>query len=545
MTPTSRRSFVLLAWAVVLALALTLGGAGDLADLPGAQVQTIAAAPLLAPAAAPDNSIVLQPFLSGITSPVFITHAGDGTGRLFVVEQGGLIKVVKNGVVNPTPFLNVTSRIVSGGEQGLLGLAFHPQFKTNGKFYVFYTARPPANQPPPPPDPNVGSNTLAEFHVTPGGDVANQDPDRILLSIYDRAANHNGGNLAFGPDHFLYIGTGDEGGGGDTFHNSQNLNSLLAKILRIDVDTPGTPDPPGAGYSVPPDNPFVGQANIRPEIWLYGLRNPWRWSFDRATGDLIIADVGQGNWEEVDRIPHGQRGLNLGWNIREGTHCYPPGTTSCASAGLTPPVLEYGHGPECSITGGYRYRGLANPAFSGLYFYADLCSGRVWKALPTGSSWSSTEALDTTLTPVSFGEDESGELFLVTQANATNPAAIFRLVQAGGPPANCATRPRVVLQSQRIASGTLAVTLSSTTSVSVTTNELQSVAFVHVNNAAVTIGSQVDQTVPFTAALGNGTTTAFFTVRRLQAGVPMHVDIGVTDRCGVWPTFLGGGASMP
>jgi len=356
------RFWLVVGWALVLALGSTFTSV--VAQAPGTPRDAVAG-----PLAAPDNSLILQPFLtSGLTSPVLITHAGDGSNRQFIVEQGGKIKVVVNGVIQATPFLDLTSKIVSGGEQGLLGLAFHPQFKTNGRFFVFYTAKVPN----PNPSGTVGNDVLAEFQVSPpSANQANATAVRTLLDLTDRQTNHNGGNLAFGPkDGYLYVGTGDEGGGGDTYENAQNLQAFYGKILRLDVDN----IPAGATYGIPPTNPFVGQANKLPEIWAYGMRNPWRWSFDRLTGDQWIGDVGQGAWEEIDVLPSGVGGINLGWNDREGAHCYDP-STGCLTAGRTDPVLEYDHSLGCAVIGGYSYRGNMFPSLQGTYIYADECSG--------------------------------------------------------------------------------------------------------------------------------------------------------------------------
>ena len=290
----------------VVALVLMVGACG--LPLPaslgwlGPDTLPLAAA---APLSAPDNSLVLQPFLTGLSSPVFLTHPNDGSGRLFIVEQGGKVKVVVGGQVRSTPFIDLASRAVTGGEQGVLGLAFHPQYQRNGRFYVFYTAKPP---------PGVGNNVVAEFRVSSGDpNVADPTPVRTLISQPDREGNHNGGMIAFGPDGYLYVGMGDEGGGGDPYENAQNLGVLFGKLLRLDVDNGGQPLPPGFTYAIPSGNPFVGQGGARAEIWAYGFRNPWRWSFDRLTGDLLIGDVGQGAWEEVDFVQRpGRRQLWLG-----------------------------------------------------------------------------------------------------------------------------------------------------------------------------------------------------------------------------------------
>jgi glucose/arabinose dehydrogenase len=528
-------------WAIVLALASVLGP-GD-AGLPGPRSASIAAAPLAAPAAAPDNSIVLQPFLSGLSGPVFITHAGDGSGRLFVVEQGGLIKVVAGREVRPTPFLDLTALVSTVNEEGLLGLAFHPNYKNNGRFFVFYTAKPP-----PPPSTNVGSNMLVEYRVSANPEIANPTPVHTLLEIPDRYPNHNGGNLAFGPDSFLYVGTGDEGSGGDPDDNAQNLGSLFGKLLRLDVDhfdPAHPPAPPGSFYAIPPGNPFVSLAGARPEIWAFGFRNPWRWSFDRQTGDIYVGDVGQGAWEEVDRLPAGQAGMNLGWDDREGAHCFEP-MTGCLTAGRTDPILEYDHSASggCAITGGYRYRGFANPALAGIYFYGDYCSGRIWKGIsqsPNQGSWSAVEALDTSYTISSFGQDEAGELYVVVHTTGL----VLRIAQPpAAPPAGCSTRPRVVLQTTRSGPGTLSVVVTATDNATLTNNQLQSVGFTRIANALVTMGSQVNQQSPFSVTLPGGTRSTQFTVQRQQAGQAFHVDLSVVDRCGPWSTFVGAGAGF-
>jgi glucose/arabinose dehydrogenase len=518
---------VLAALSVVVALAVALGADGGLSRgrMPDAR-----AAPLDAPVAAPDNSIVLQQFLSGFSFPVFMTHAGDGTNWLWVVEKAGLIKLVVNGNVRQTPFLDLVDTVSVVGEQGLLGLAFHPLYETNGRFFVYYTAKPSGS--------SVGNNTLAEYHVDESNPhVANPAPVRVLLSIPDGATNHNGGTIAFGQDGKLYIATGDSGASAAT---AQDPMSLFGKVLRIDVDTPGTPQPPGFGYSIPPDNPFVGNPAYRPEIWALGLRNPYRWSFDRQTGDMLVADVGAVSWEEVSFLPRGVGGLNLGWVIREGKHCTPPATT-CSTAGLTDPILEYDHSLGCAIAGGYRYRGGLNPALRGIYFYGDFCSGRVWKGIASGRFWGAIEALDTDHNITSFGEDEAGELYVVAASGQ-----ILRLLQAPSPPvANCSQRPRIDVRTVRVAPGTLQVTLTATNSATVASNVLQSIVFNHIVNGSVTIGAQSNQTSPFSVTLPPSTTSAQFTAARTQAGQVLHVDFSVTDLCGPWQTFVGGGTSMP
>ena len=353
-------------------------------------------------------TLVLEPVLDGFSSPVFVGHAGDGSGRLFVVEQGGTIRVVVNGQVLPEPFLDVRSLVVTGGERGLLGVAFHPRYAENGRFFIAYTAR-------------NGDNTVARYRVSADPNRADPASATVLFALPDPAPNHNGGMLAFGPDGYLYVGTGDSGGSGDPRGNGQNLGTLFGKMLRLDVDA-------GEPYGVPPDNPFVGQGGARPEIWALGLRNPWRYSFDRATGDLWIADVGQNAYEEINLQRADSRGgENYGWNRMEGMHCFPIGSR-CDADGLTLPVAEYPtRRPECSVTGGYVYRRGAQPALTGGYFYADYCSGRIWSLhqAPEGA-WVQTELLDTDLTISSFGEDEASELYLLDHRGGR----IYRLTAA-------------------------------------------------------------------------------------------------------------------
>jgi glucose/arabinose dehydrogenase len=364
-------------------------------------------------------TIQLQLVAGGFTRPVFITHANDGSGRLFVVEQGGQIRILHtDGSISPTPFLDISSRVLSpahggGNEQGLLGLAFPPDYPQKGHFYVYYTN-------------HDGNNLVARFRLT--GDPSVADPaseEQILLLEHPGASNHNGGQISFGADGYLYIGTGDGGGGGDPNGNAQNPASLLGKILRIDVEysTPpadystylpclqkGEGQGQNAAYLIPPDNPFVGKPGYRGEIWALGLRNPWRFSFDRQTHDLYIGDVGQNMYEEVDFQPASSKGgENYGWNVLEGNHCYNAAT--CDSTRMAPPVTEYDHSQGCSITGGYVSRGTAYPAMQGIYFFADYCSGKIW-GLQNDGGWQSLKLLESSLNVSSFGEGESGELYL-------------------------------------------------------------------------------------------------------------------------------------
>lgn len=350
----------------------------------------------------------LQPLAQRFDQPTFVTNAHDGSGRLFIVEKPGTISIVSGGQILPQPFLDIRSLVgPSGPEQGLLGLAFHPQFVQNGRFFVFYTANNDAN----------GDNTLAEFRVSANPNRADPASRRVLLAIPDFAPNHNGGMVTFGPDGYLYVGTGDGGGGGDPERNGQNINALLGKLLRLDVDD-------GQPYAIPRDNPFVGRTDARPEIWAYGLRNPWRFSFDRATGDLYIGDVGQNLWEEIDFQPAGSAGgANYGWSIMEGLHCYRP-ATGCDPSGLTPPIAEYGHDAGCAVIGGYVYRGVAYPLLDGTYLYGDYCSGRIWGLSRTSDgAWQVQLLLRANAQLSSFGEDEAGEVYVV----AVDSGVIYRL----------------------------------------------------------------------------------------------------------------------
>ncbi|MDQ2965425.1 MAG: PQQ-dependent sugar dehydrogenase, partial [Chloroflexota bacterium] len=327
------------------------------------------------------------------------THAGDGLGRLFVVEQTGRIRVIKGGVLLPTAFLNLSASISTGGERGLLGLAFHPQFKTNGKFYVNFTLR-------------NGATAINEYRVASPytADTAAWQTGRRILTIPQPYSNHNGGNLAFGPDGFLYIGMGDGGSGGDPGNRAQNINNLLGKMLRIDVNgRSGTKQ-----YRIPATNPWVGRVGLD-EIWARGLRNPWRFSFDRTTGDLWIGDVGQDRYEEIDfsRAVDGRnagRSLNYGWRIMEGRHCFNP--SRCSSGGKVLPVAEYSHASgNCSVTGGYVYRG-PDPKLVGGYLYGDFCSGRIW-GIDAAGPYTPVLLDDTSLNISSFGEDEAGNVYVV------------------------------------------------------------------------------------------------------------------------------------
>jgi glucose/arabinose dehydrogenase len=306
--------------------------------------------------------------VKGFDSPLDVTNAGDGSGRLFVVEQAGRIRLVKGGVLIDRPFLDITGRIASGGERGLLGLAFHPDYPTDPRFFVNYTDRD-------------GNTVVSQFTVSGADpDVGDPDSEVVLMHIAQPFANHNGGAVVFGPDGMLYIATGDGGSGGDPQGNGQRLDTHLGKILRIDVNVaPGS----STAYQVPADNPFATTAGAKPEIWFYGLRNPWRIRFDRETGDLWIGDVGQNAWEEIDVARAGQKGLDYGWNIMEATHCFNPGS-GCDQTGLTLPVAEYDHDLGCAVIGGVVVRDSSQGRLNGGYLFGDACSDNLWLMDPAG-----------------------------------------------------------------------------------------------------------------------------------------------------------------
>ena len=356
---------------------------------------------------------------SGLNQPLYVTHAPGDAERIFIVEQGGRIKILRDGLIVPTPFLNISSRISAGGERGLLGLAFHPQYAENGRFFVNYT------------DPS-GNTVIVGFTISANPDVADAASATRVLRVYQPDANHNGGWVAFGPDGFLYIATGDGGasfdtGIGHTFEtgNAQDTSdNLLGKLLRIDVDGDDFPADLERNYAIPPDNPFVGTAGDD-EIWSYGLRNPWRCAFDSKTGDLFIADVGQAAWEEINVQPLASTGgENYGWRCMEGSTCTGRTGCTCLEPTLVTPVYEYGHGGEpfrCSISGGEVYRGCAIPDLSGTYFFADFCSNQIWSLRLDGMKVVDLRDRTVELAPggglqvlniASFGRDAFGELYI-------------------------------------------------------------------------------------------------------------------------------------
>lgn len=356
----------------------------------------------------PDGTepVTLEMVASGLNFPLYLT-APDGDPRLFIVEKGGTIRIVKDGALLPIPFLDISAQVSTGGEQGLLGLAFHPQYATNGRFIVHYT------------DP-AGDTRVSGFRVSPDPDVADAAGEVSILAEDQPFANHNGGQVLFGPDGYLYIMLGDGGSADDPGGRGQSLADLLGSILRVaPLD--------GGGYEVPPDNPFVSTAGARPEVWSYGLRNPWRAAFDPATGDLYIADVGQRQWEEVDVSTSADgagRGLNFGWSVMEGPACFQD--PSCDQDALELPVLSYDHGDGCSITGGFVYRGAAIPALQGYYFYSDFCQGWV-RSFRFENGTAVDQFQWPTLAPggnvPSFGRDAAGELYVMS-----TDGVVFKIV---------------------------------------------------------------------------------------------------------------------
>jgi len=369
------------------------------------------------------DSISLSLIESSFSLPVHINHAGDGSGRLFVVEQAGRVYILKNGDRLNTPFLDIRQRVLApgdagaGSEEGLLSIAFPPGFgESANHFYVYYT--------------NLNSNNqVSRFSVSADADIADPNSEKLILEIpHPGQVNHNGGQLAFGPDGYLYIGTGDGGGGDDPDENAQDKMELLGKLLRINVEgSPAAPNPTdhqvflpltfGSGataYTIPDDNPFVGVPCYRPEIWALGLRNPWRFSFDRLTGDVYIGDVGQDRWEEIDFQEAGIGGQNYGWDIMEGLVCNEP-MTGCPQTGLTLPVHVYTQGSFQAVTGGFVYRGQTYPALQGIYIYADYATGEIWGLQRDElGDWQNQLQLSTNHSLSSFGEDESGELYLAS-----------------------------------------------------------------------------------------------------------------------------------
>jgi uncharacterized protein (TIGR03437 family) len=460
------------------------------------------------------QEIRLVQVASGIGAPTDIQNAGDASGRLFCVQQSGTVRILRNGVLEPEPFLDIRSKTMLGSERGLLGLAFPPDFSVKQRFYVDYT------------DLN-GDTVIAQYRVSANPDKVDPATEIVLLHITQPFANHNGGQVRFGPDGYLYIGMGDGGSGGDPFNNGQSLGTLLGKLLRVDVESnPGS-------VGIPPDNPFRNVAGARPEIWAYGLRNPWRFSFDRATSDLWIADVGQNAWEEVDYQPASSRGgENYGWNLMEGLHCY---ERACTPQGLTLPVAEYSHAEGCSITGGFVYRGRISPGLRGTYLYADYCSGRIWGLERVGTEWTSRLLLSSTFNISTFGEDEAGELYIANAGTGTiyhiegsrapqyTPAGVVNAATflQGLTPGSLATvfsagvldNPGIVMADQV----PLATTLRG---VSITANGIPAPILALVNQNGQ---EQVNFQVPF--ELAGQRTASLVMARDGQSGTPVEVPV--------------------
>jgi hypothetical protein len=374
---------------------VTAEGAGSAAITVASEgIEATVAITVIAPDAVPDIQVVA----SGLSQPVFVTAPPGDMQRVFIVEQPGSIRILRNGNVLPTAFLNIEGAVGCCGERGLLSMAFHPQYATNGNFFVYFTN-------------NGGSTRVVRYRVSGDPDVADAASADTILAVSQPYSNHNGGLLAFGPNGYLHVGLGDGGSGGDPDGNGQDSTTLLGSLLRIDVDG----DLP---YEIPENNPLIGVEDARPEIWAYGLRNPWRYSFDRLTGDLYIADVGQNAWEEINVQPAGSDGgENYGWNVMEGAHCFSP-QQGCNQTGLVLPVYEYQHAQgNCSLTGGYVYRGAVLPNLHGTYFYADYCVGVLRsfryenEAVIDQRVWSEFGMLGNV---TSFGEDAAGELYITT-----------------------------------------------------------------------------------------------------------------------------------
>lgn len=345
-------------------------------------------------------TVTLATVASGLSQPLDLEQPTDGSGRLFVVEQGGRIRIIENGSVLTSPFLDISGKIESGGEKGLLGLAFHPSYNANGFFYVNYTMRTISGQ----------LQTIVARYSRSSGNPQLADPNSelILLTVNQPFDNHNGGQLAFGPDGFLYIGLGDGGGSGDPDSNGQNPNTLLGKMLRIDVNNPSA----GKNYGIPAGNPFASGGGA-PEVFATGFRNPWRFSFDKTNGTLFVGDVGQSAAEEIDIVTAGG---NYGWNIMEGSSCF--NASSCNMTGLTMPIFAYPRTDGTTVIGGYVYRGAQIQGLPGAYLYADFGNGRIWMLTGSGANWTRTQLLDTGRSISSFGQAENGELYVADYAGA-------------------------------------------------------------------------------------------------------------------------------
>ena len=371
---------------------------GPAATASGSAAPTTSAGPSAAPFDPAAISVSLDAYVTVPGGPLAITSPLDGTRRLLVATKAGQVRIVRDGVLDPDPMLDIASLVSNGGEQGLLGIAVHPDFPDDPRVVVDYT------------DVN-GDTVVASYRLDPN-DADRLDPSSAttILTVDQPFANHNGGAVGFGADGYLHIALGDGGSGGDPLESGEHLDTLLGKILRLDVDSPGVG---GAAYAIPPGNPFANVSGARPEIWETGLRNPWRFAFDRATGDLWIGDVGQGAWEEVDVAPAGVGGLDFGWDRMEGAHCFEP-ETGCPTDGLTLPVTEYGHEEGCTIIGGTVYRGSAQALLAGGYLFGDYCTGRLWAIPASAGATGPVEPVRVGTAGsglAGFGEDEAGELY--------------------------------------------------------------------------------------------------------------------------------------
>ena len=366
-------------------------------------------------AQAQERLVATVPVVSGLERPTAIAHAGDGSGRLFVLEQPGRVRILDNGVLLETPFLDISDRVSCCGERGLLGIAFHPDYAANGEFYVNYTNA-------------SGTTIVARMLASDSANLADPGSETVLLEVEQPFSNHNGGHLAFGPDGYLYIGLGDGGSAGDPLSNGQDRLSLLGKMLRVDVEA-------GAPYAIPPDNPFAMEDFTLDEIWALGLRNPFRFSFDRITGDLYIADVGQNAIEEINvHRANTPAGINYGWRLMEGSQCFNP-ASGCNDGSLTLPAFEYAHSQgRCSVTGGYVYRGRSIQRLEGDYVFGDFCSGEIFLATQAAdSSWSQSVLEATGLQISSFGEDENAELYVAGIGGSVEKiVAPLRIAPASG-----------------------------------------------------------------------------------------------------------------
>lgn len=358
---------------------------------PASNEQTVAPTPTA-------KKLTTTAVYSGLTGPTAIT-AAHSSDRLYIAEQSGIIRIAENGQLAKKPFIDIRENVQAKGEMGLLGIAFHPNLANDRRVFLNYVDN---NQVT-----NISSFTVANNFLS-----ADPQSEKVLLQLQQPYANHNGGELQFGPDGFLYIATGDGGSGGDPQDRAQDLSNLFGKILRVDIDN-------GDPYKIPSDNPFVKTAGAKGEIWHYGLRNPWRFSFDKKTGAMWIADVGQNKWEEVSYASNNKSGLNFGWRCYEARHQY--NLEGCgAASGYTKPVVEYDHSAgRCSVTGGYVYRGTKHPSLEGYYIYADFCGGQLYVGTLSGTNWKTGLSLETDFRPTTFGQDNNGELYIADSASGT------------------------------------------------------------------------------------------------------------------------------